>query len=73
MSLELIFKLMKIPEDQLESVISSLRYLVDERTSAPWASYSDDELADSANKIYTHEDVEAIREDFKSLPEIKWS
>ena len=49
---------MKIPKDQLGDIINSLRYLIDERTSAPWASYSDDEIAMSDQDI---EDAESVR------------
>ena len=28
---------------------------------------------DAANKVYTHEDVEAIREDLEALPDIDWA
>ena len=54
---------MKIPEDELESTISALRSLVDERTSAPWATYDDDDLSvdnqdhDDAGSVKTVLDV----------------
>jgi hypothetical protein len=48
---------MKIPEDQLESTKECLRHLVDERTSAPWASYSGDDLAIDEQD---YEDIEHI-------------
>ena len=36
---------MELPADLLESTKTALRHLIDERTSAPWASYSDEEVA----------------------------
>ena len=49
---------MKIPEQDLESTVSVLRSLVDERTSAPWAEYDDDDLS-MDNQDY--EDAESVR------------
>ena len=49
---------MKIPEDQLESTKRMLRYIVDERTSAPWASYSEEELSMDEQD---YEDIEKIK------------
>jgi hypothetical protein len=50
---------MKIPEDKLERIKENLRWLVDERTSAPWAagSYSDSELAQDEQD---YEDIERL-------------
>lgn len=49
---------MKIPLNQLESIKRSLHHLVDERTSAPWANYSDEELSmDEQDR----EDIERIQ------------
>ena len=49
---------MKIPEDKLESTKRMLRYIVDERTSAPWASYSEEELAMDEQD---YEDIEKVK------------
>ena len=49
---------MNIPEDQLESTKRMLRYIVDERTSAQWASYSEDELGMDEQD---YEDIEKIQ------------
>ena len=57
---------MKIPEDQLEGVISALCYLVDERTSAPWASYGEDELSMDQQD---YEDAQSVR---TVLDVVKW-
>ncbi len=48
---------MKIPDDQLESTKQCLRHLIDERSSAPWASYSDEDLATDDQD---YEDIERI-------------
>ena len=49
---------MKIPPTQLESTKRRLHHLVDERTSAPWANYSDEELSmDEQDR----EDIERIQ------------
>ena len=58
MLLEIIYENMNIPEDQLESTKRMLRYIVDERTSAPWASYSEDELGMDEQD---YEDIEKIQ------------
>ena len=57
---------MKIPKDHLEDTINSLRYLVDERTSAPWASYSEDELDMDDQDIGDAEGVRTV------LDVVKW-
>ena len=49
---------MEIPKDKLEHVISSLCNLVDERTSAPWASYSEDDLSMDEQD---YEDAQRVR------------
>ena len=49
---------MNIPEDRLESTKRMLRHIVDERTSAPWASYSEDELGMDEQD---YEDIEKIQ------------
>ena len=49
---------MKIPPKQLESTQRRLHHLVDERTSAPWASYGDEDI--SVNK-QNREDIERIQ------------
>jgi hypothetical protein len=49
---------MKIPATQLESIKRRLHHLVDERTSAPWANYSEEELSmDEQDR----EDIERIQ------------
>ena len=48
---------MKIPKDELEATKQSLRHLIGERNSAPWASYSDDDLASDEQD---YEDIERI-------------
>ena len=55
---------MKIPPDELESTKDSLRRLIDERTSAPWAEYDDDELSQD-NQDY--EDIDGIETVFDVL------
>ena len=49
---------MNIPDDQLRSTKRMLRHIVDERTSAPWASYSEDELGMDEQD---YEDIEKIQ------------
>lgn len=49
---------MKIPADQIDEIRRALCDLVDERTSAPWAEYSDEELAADEND---REEIERIR------------
>ena len=49
---------MNIPEDRLESTKRMLKHIVDERTSAPWASYSEDELGMDEQD---YEDIEKIQ------------
>jgi len=44
---------MKIPPTQLKSTQRRLHHLVDERTSAPWASYGDEDI----ERIQTVADV----------------
>ena len=57
---------MRIPEEQLESIIDCLRHLVDERTSAPQATYSDDEHAMDDQDIEDAESVKTV------LDVLKW-
>ncbi len=49
---------MKIPPTQLESTKRRLHHLVDERTSALWASYGDEDI--SVNE-QDREDIEKIQ------------
>jgi hypothetical protein len=49
---------MEIAKDRLTAIKQSLHNLVDERTSAPWASYSEDELARDEQD---REDIERIK------------
>ena len=48
---------MKIPDNEIESTKQCLRRLIDERTSAAWALYSDEDL-ETDNQDY--EDIESI-------------
>lgn len=54
---------MKIPVEDLPSTIQALRNLVDERTSAPWAAYSEEDIStddqdlEDAEKVKTVQDV----------------
>jgi hypothetical protein len=48
---------MNIPEDQLKSTKKALHHLIDERTSAPWATYDEDDLSTDEQD---HEDVDQI-------------
>ncbi len=49
---------MEIPADRLTAIKQTLHNLVDERTSAPWASYSEDELSRDEQD---REDIERIK------------
>jgi hypothetical protein len=49
---------MKIPADRLESTKTALRHLIDERTSAPWASYGDEDVAQDDQD---YEDIDKIK------------
>jgi hypothetical protein len=71
---------MDIPEHQLSSIKRSLNHLVDERTSAPWASYSGDEHAideqdrEDIERIKTVADVyEWLRDQGRQKSFVEWA
>lgn len=49
---------MTIPEDQIDDVRQQLTWLIDERTSAQWASYSDEEIESDQQDL---EDIENLK------------
>jgi len=58
---------MEIPADQLEGVKTALDHLIQERTSAPWASYSDDELNRDKRDCEDIEGIKTVRDVFEFL------
>ncbi len=51
---------MKIPADRLKRTKNALRLLIDERTSAPWAIYSDEDLARGDRDYEEIESIETV-------------
>lgn len=51
----------------LESTKRALRHLIDERTSAPWASYSDEELARDEQDYEDIDKLKTVHEVFEFL------
>ena len=49
---------MTIPEDQIDDVRQQLTWLIDERTSAQWASYSDEEIESDQQDL---EDIQNLK------------
>ena len=49
---------MTIPEDELAQIRQQLTHLIDERSSAPWASYDDDEMQTDEQDL---EDIQSLK------------
>jgi len=49
---------MTIPEDQIDDVRQQLTWLIDERTSAQWASYDDEEIESDQQDL---EDIQSLK------------
>ncbi len=49
---------MTIPEDQIDDVRQQLTWLIEERTSAQWASYDDEETESDEQDI---EDIQSLK------------
>lgn len=49
---------MTIPEDQIDDVRQQLTWLIDERTSAQWVSYSDEEIESDQQDV---EDIQNLK------------
>jgi len=58
---------MRYSESDFERVRSTLRWLIEENASAPWASYAEEELAQDAQDIEDATRVTSVAEAFRFL------
>ena len=58
---------MNIPEDRLSSVKTALHHFIDERTSAPWASYDEDDLSKDEQDHWDADRVQTVLDVFRFL------